>query len=120
MDHSYSGIYLTLGGATAALAAQGSWAQACGVLRTPTTVSDLFAWAFAAAWCVKCGYAMYSTLRRGPVEDEQLRKQFGPVWEASSFFVGRHVFNSDADTLGLRQGNTIPHDSIYSLDHRSP
>ena len=74
---------MTLGGATAVLAAQGSWAQACGVLRTPTTLVDIFAWVFAAAWCVKCGYAMYSTLRRGPIEDEQLRKQFGSVWEAS-------------------------------------
>ncbi|KZV68874.1 hypothetical protein PENSPDRAFT_686907 [Peniophora sp. CONT] len=74
---SYSGIYLTLGGATAALAAPSSWAQACGVLRAPTTLTDIFAWTFAAAWCVKCGYAMYSTLRRGPIEDEQLHKQFG-------------------------------------------
>jgi len=38
-------------------------------------------WAMAAFWLVKCGYAMYSVYRRMQVEDIELRKQFGHVWD---------------------------------------
>ncbi|KAI0311067.1 hypothetical protein OF83DRAFT_1177928 [Amylostereum chailletii] len=74
---SYTGIFLTLGGATAVLGARGAWVRECGLLEGEGVV----AWVCAVLWIMKCGYAMLSTARRGPIEDEQLRKQFGKVWE---------------------------------------
>ncbi|KAI0031873.1 hypothetical protein K488DRAFT_51107, partial [Vararia minispora EC-137] len=72
---SYTGIHLTLAGATLALAAPEVWPRACGTLALqPGRIA-------AALWCAKCAYAMMSTARRGPHEDAELRRRFGVVWE---------------------------------------
>ncbi|KDQ23083.1 hypothetical protein PLEOSDRAFT_1049839 [Pleurotus ostreatus PC15] len=71
---SYTGVAMTLLGATLALCSPGSWLMECGVLSR----GGILALAF---WIVKCGYAAKGTIARLGMEDETLRKTFGSTWD---------------------------------------
>ncbi|KAG9219796.1 hypothetical protein CCMSSC00406_0008173 [Pleurotus cornucopiae] len=71
---SYTGVAMTLLGATLALCYPGSWLMECGVLSR----GGILALAF---WIVKCGYAAKGTIARLGMEDETLRKTFGSTWD---------------------------------------
>ncbi|KDR70179.1 hypothetical protein GALMADRAFT_144855 [Galerina marginata CBS 339.88] len=71
---SYTGIYLTLGGATLALGAPGTWIAEYGV-------STPFGCAVACFWLLKCGFAFRGMSIRLRAEDQVLKETFGAEWE---------------------------------------
>jgi protein-S-isoprenylcysteine O-methyltransferase Ste14 len=71
---SYTGIYLTLVGATLVLGAQGSWMAEHGI-RTPLGVVA------TAFWMTKCAFAFRGMSVRLKAEDDVLRDTFGVQWE---------------------------------------
>ncbi|TFK24007.1 ICMT-domain-containing protein [Coprinopsis marcescibilis] len=72
---SYTGVYLTLVGATLLLSAPNTWLSASRVLYTaPGCV-------FAALWAMKCMLAFRGTYLRLTTEDQVLRETFGVEWE---------------------------------------
>lgn len=71
---SYTGIYLTLAGATLVLIGPGAWMKECG-MRMPFGI--LFTW----LWLVKCLFAFQAMQRRYKTEDRVLREIFGKEWE---------------------------------------
>ncbi|CAA7262508.1 unnamed protein product [Cyclocybe aegerita] len=72
---SYTGVFLTLSGATLALGAPGTWVAESGVW-TP------LGFAVAAFWLLKCGFAFRSMCVRLKAEDAVLCETFGAEWEA--------------------------------------
>ncbi|GBE84476.1 hypothetical protein BKA93DRAFT_322813 [Sparassis latifolia] len=86
---SYTGVFLTLVGASAVGLAPGAWLRECwlrpcvpyvGVLCVPR-VGATVAWAALTFWVVKVSYAMWCTLVRLAREDEELHRAFGKTWE---------------------------------------
>ncbi|KJA22513.1 hypothetical protein HYPSUDRAFT_202089 [Hypholoma sublateritium FD-334 SS-4] len=71
---SYTGVYLTLAGATLVLAAPGSWTAACAVRTIPGALAVLF-------WAAKCTFAFRGMVVRLRAEDAVLRDTFGAQWE---------------------------------------
>ncbi|KAH9916746.1 uncharacterized protein BXZ73DRAFT_105724 [Epithele typhae] len=90
---SYSGVFATLLGASAAMLAPGAWLREAwlapglaGVLGHGAGAGagwarPLLAWAFALFWATKVFYALKSTARRVTTEDVELRRVFGAQWE---------------------------------------
>ncbi|KAH9940280.1 hypothetical protein B0H21DRAFT_710914 [Amylocystis lapponica] len=77
---SYTGIYLTLLGASAVALAPGAWFRECALGAHSPGVA-LVAWAVLAFWSTKVWYALRSTNRRLNTEDTELRRVFGKTWE---------------------------------------
>ncbi|KXN88512.1 putative protein-S-isoprenylcysteine O-methyltransferase [Leucoagaricus sp. SymC.cos] len=71
---SYTGVYLTLSGATLVLLAPDTWTVEHGI-RTPIGAFLLF------LWLLKCAFAFRGTATRLRSEDELLRATFGEEWE---------------------------------------
>ncbi|KAF9476241.1 ICMT-domain-containing protein [Pholiota conissans] len=71
---SYTGVYLTLVGATLVLSSPGSWMVEYGV-RTP------LGFLASAFWVVKCVFAFRGMSVRLKAEDDILRDTFGAQWE---------------------------------------
>lgn len=77
---SYTGMYLTAISIFMTTWSRGSWVRECGVLGWGR-YADVFLWVLVVGlgpgqWA----YSMVSLLKRGPIEDAQLKKQFGEVW----------------------------------------
>ncbi|PFH51611.1 hypothetical protein AMATHDRAFT_80175 [Amanita thiersii Skay4041] len=71
---SYTGIYLTLFGATAVLCSPGSWLSMGGW-------STIGAFPLVFFWVAKCLYVFRGTSLRLKAEDDMLRDTFGATWE---------------------------------------
>jgi protein-S-isoprenylcysteine O-methyltransferase Ste14 len=71
---SYTGVFLTLLGATAVLCSPGTWLMECGILSRGGVVMLGF-------WIIKCAIAFKGTILRLRTEDEALRKTFGSRWD---------------------------------------
>jgi len=71
---SYTGIYLTMLGATLSLCAPGTWLFECGRSSTGG-VFVMFLWIF------KCAFVLRGTHSRLRIEDEVLRGAFGESWD---------------------------------------
>ncbi|KAI0726811.1 hypothetical protein C8Q72DRAFT_782944 [Fomitopsis betulina] len=95
---SYTGIYLTLLGASAVGLAPGAWLRECALrlgacaasvaasanttlAGAPSWSGGALAWLVLAFWVSKVAYALRSTNRRLHTEDTELRKAFGVVWD---------------------------------------
>ncbi|EPS97120.1 hypothetical protein FOMPIDRAFT_28089, partial [Fomitopsis schrenkii] len=79
---SYTGIYLTLLGASAVGLAPGAWLRECALrLGAGLGAGAALAWLVLAFWVFKVAYALRSTNRRLRTEDTELRKAFGVVWD---------------------------------------
>ena len=92
---SYTGVYLTLLGASAVMLAPGAWlreawlAPALWALFGAGASSTEGIWgaravlacAFALFWATKVFYALRSTNRRVVTEDGELHRVFGAQWE---------------------------------------
>ena len=68
---SYTGIYLTLLGATISLCAPGTWLSECG--RTGIVLVVL--------WLIKCVFVFRGMGCRLRIEDEVLKEAFGESWD---------------------------------------
>lgn len=77
---SYTGVYMTLLGASAVALAPGSWLMECWLLRAGWGAS-LLAWLLVTFWSVKVWYALSSTNQRLEREDKELRRVFGEEWD---------------------------------------
>ncbi|KAF8154794.1 hypothetical protein B0H34DRAFT_537791 [Crassisporium funariophilum] len=71
---SYTGVYLTLLGATLVLGGPGSWMAEIGWRST-------LGFAMAMVWIVKCTFAFRGMCVRLRAEDEVLRDTFGAEWD---------------------------------------
>ncbi|EAU86696.2 hypothetical protein CC1G_06457 [Coprinopsis cinerea okayama7 len=71
---SYTGVFLTLIGASLLLFAPSNWVATKGVWTVPGALFGLF-------WAVKCAFAFRGTYLRLTTEDEVLRETFGVEWE---------------------------------------
>ncbi|KAF8908156.1 Isoprenylcysteine carboxyl methyltransferase family-domain-containing protein [Gymnopilus junonius] len=71
---SYTGVYLTLGGATLVLGSPQTWISG-HFIRTPIGAF------LAGFWLLKCAFAFHGMCVRLRAEDEVLKKTFGPEWE---------------------------------------
>ncbi|PPQ81808.1 hypothetical protein CVT25_013644 [Psilocybe cyanescens] len=71
---SYTGVYLTLGGATLVLGAPGTWTAEHGV-RTP------IGFIVACFWVFKCMFAFRGMCIRLRAEDQVLKDTFGAQWD---------------------------------------
>ncbi|KAF8529306.1 hypothetical protein BU17DRAFT_37018 [Hysterangium stoloniferum] len=74
---SYTGAALMVIGAAITCLAPGSFLNECSILETPIK------W-IVALWLTMAMFTFVSLRRRGQVEDEELRKVFGPVWHRYS------------------------------------
>jgi len=72
---SYTGVYLTLSGATLVLGSPGTWVTVCGV-------RSVLGVMMAGVWLMKCAFAFRGMCVRLRAEDEILRGTFGAEWEA--------------------------------------
>ncbi|KZT01297.1 ICMT-domain-containing protein, partial [Laetiporus sulphureus 93-53] len=95
---SYTGVYMTLLGATAVALAPGTWLRECwlqigyGCCNAPFSETNTHRWTFGAGiffawfalafWILKVVYALRSTNRRLVTEDTELRHTFGLAWES--------------------------------------
>ncbi|KZT06649.1 uncharacterized protein LAESUDRAFT_603190, partial [Laetiporus sulphureus 93-53] len=92
---SYTGVYFTLLGSSVVALAPGSWLRECWLqlgscstqlnsfgLGRSSGVGTFVAWFALGFWVVKVAYALRSTNHRLATEDSELRRAFGPVWEA--------------------------------------
>jgi protein-S-isoprenylcysteine O-methyltransferase Ste14 len=71
---SYTGIYLTLLGATVSLCAPGTWLSECGV-------SSRSAIIVVSLWLLKCVFVSRGMTSRLRIEDEVLKGTFGESWD---------------------------------------
>lgn len=71
---SYTGIYLTLFGATASLCSPGTWLLECGF-------SSRSAIILVSLWLLKCAFVFRGMALRLIIEDEVLKKAFGESWD---------------------------------------
>lgn len=79
---SYTGVYLTLLGASAVALAPGSWLVECGLgLSAEADAGAVLVWALLGFWIVKVYYALSSTNARIVREDRELKKVFGTEWD---------------------------------------
>ncbi|RDB30071.1 Protein-S-isoprenylcysteine O-methyltransferase B [Hypsizygus marmoreus] len=74
---SYTGVYLTLLGATAVLCSPGTWLVECGPGNIGAALISLL-------WTLKCIYVFKGMTVRLRVEDEVLREAFGERWDEYS------------------------------------
>lgn len=72
---SYTGVYLTLAGATFVLGSPGTWVAVCGVRSVLGVI-------ITGVWLMKCAFAFRGMCVRLRAEDEVLRGTFGAEWEA--------------------------------------
>ncbi|KAH9931762.1 hypothetical protein B0H21DRAFT_94485 [Amylocystis lapponica] len=71
---SYVGSIIVLGSTSPCFAGPGSWMKECGV--SGTAGGKIF----TAAWVVSTMYTVVHLLRRPPLEDRILEKEFGDAW----------------------------------------
>jgi protein-S-isoprenylcysteine O-methyltransferase Ste14 len=71
---SYTGIYLTLLGATVSLCSPGTWLLECGV-------SSRGAIILVSLWLFKCAFVFKGMASRLRIEDEVLKGAFGESWD---------------------------------------
>lgn len=78
-------MYLCLLGILFTVTAPGSWARECELFRSPWSSSsgpyDVLGWVWIALYTLNTVYALRSLWKRVALEDEELRKKFGPEWE---------------------------------------
>ena len=72
---SYTGVYLTLTGATSVLGSPGTWISVCGI-------RSMLGVMIIGVWLMKCAFAFRGMCVRLRAEDEVLRATFGAEWEA--------------------------------------
>ena len=72
----YSGVILHLPGAILMVLGPNSYPRTCGLMS-----SSIFVRSLVWAWAVYVSFIVYTLLRRGPVEDRELHKRFGKIWE---------------------------------------
>ena len=82
---SYTGIYITLLGATLSLCAPGTWFLECGI----SSRSGIF---LACLWLLKCAFVFRGTKLRLRIEDEILREEFGEKWDEYARIVPNNFF----------------------------
>lgn len=71
---SYTGIYLTLLGATVSLCAPRTWLFECGI-------SNRGAIVLVSLWLLKCAFVFRGMNFRLRIEDEVLKEAFGDSWD---------------------------------------
>lgn len=71
---SYTGICLTLLGATVSLCAPGTWLLECGISSRGAVFVVLL-------WLLKCAFVFRGMMSRTRIEDEVLKGAFGDAWD---------------------------------------
>ena len=71
---SYTGLFLHCTGVAMVQFSPGGWIRECGVMRTNAGL-------LITVWIVVSAYATLSIWKRGPIEDELLRRAFGKQWD---------------------------------------
>lgn len=79
-------MYLCLIGLVVTISAPGSWARECSLLTWPrdlhvTRWYDVLGWVWVVFYALNTMYALWSMWVRVGLEDDELKRKFGDVWE---------------------------------------